>query len=225
MPSRCSALRFCLGFGLFALFTAKACAAAQAPSAEAALLDADRYLLLFSATGDDRFLDRLAPAGKRFTAALAERKDASALQSTWSSFQQSVDKTHADYTSHRIDLKTTQTQALQTADQLDTYLKAHPAADAGSLPDNLRNHALQIARLANLRLVDANHAPDEEAQVKASGEAIQKQIDALENSQPAVFADLDKRWRYLKAGQTSGKLLLYPFNAQIEAMLGKLQGQ
>ena len=80
------------------------------------------------------------------------------------------------------------------------------------------------ARLANLQKVDGPRAEAEAANVKALDERIQQRIDALAKSDPALHDELDKRWRYLQVSQRNGQQLLYPFNAQIEAMLGKLAG-
>jgi hypothetical protein len=202
-----SPLRHCLPLALCALLGSQA-QAAEAPGVEADLVDANRYLLLYSATADERFLDRL---------------DATALRALWASYEQGRQQMLAEHAARKLDQNGEMARSLKLAEPLDAYLQAHPLATPG-LADDLRSRALLTARLANLQKVDGPRAEAEAANVKALDERIQQRIDALAKSDPALHDELDKRWRYLQVSQRNGQQLLYPFNAQIEAMLGKLAG-
>lgn len=214
--------RHCLPLALCALLGSQA-QAAEAPGVEADLVDANRYLLLYSATADERFLDRLDATGKHLQAALGQRQDAAALRALWASYEQGRQQMLAEHAARKLDQNGEMARSLKLAEPLDAYLQAHPLATPG-LADDLRSRALLTARLANLQKVDGPRAEAEAANVKALDERIQQRIDALAKSDPALHDELDKRWRYLQVSQRNGQQLLYPFNAQIEAMLGKLAG-
>lgn len=194
--------------------------AAVAPSDTASLTDAGRYLLFFGATGDERFQARLESVGKRLDDSLAHSQDA-ALSELWRNYRQASQKLQSTFATQKLTAQARMSQSLAVEEPLSAYLKAHPAS-APSLADNLRLHALLSAREASLRNVDTPRADAEAAQIKTLDASIEQQIVALEHSAPALQADLNNRWHYLQVGQKGGKLLPYPFNAQIDAMLGKL---
>ncbi|MDF3935546.1 hypothetical protein [Pseudomonas citronellolis] len=222
MRTRHTRSRHWLPLALCALLGAQA-HAAGAPASEASLTDANRYLLLYSATGDEHFLVGLDAAGKRLEASLAQRQDADALRALWAGYQQGRQKLLADHAARKLDANAEMAQSLKLAEPLDAYLKAHPQATP-DLADDLRQRALLTARQANLRKVDGTRADAEASDIKALDARIQQRIDALAKTDPALSESLAKRWRYLQISQSNGKLLLYPFNAQIEAMLGQLGG-
>lgn len=227
MRIRSTRLRHWLPFCLCALLGGQALAAASPVTSpvtsESSMLDINRYQLLYSATGDDRFLERMGSAGKRFEASLQGRQDADALRALWSDYQQGSKKLLADLSAHKLNPQSEMAQSLKLSETFDAYLQAHPQTAAPELADNLRTRALLTARLANLRKVDNSRADAEEQKIKALDASIQQQIAALAKANAALSSDLANRWHYLQISQSNGKLLLYPFNAQIESMLGKLQ--
>lgn len=215
-------LRRWLPLALLTLLGAQAQAAAPV-SSQASLIDANRYLLLLSATGDERFQTYMENTGKRLDASLAANQDP-ALRELWSNFQQGSRKLVGSFATQKLTAQQKMSQSLALEEPVTAYLKAHPQA-APTLADNLRLRALLAAREANLRSADPKQADAEAAQIKALDAAIQQQIDALEKSDPPLHADLSNRWHYLQVSQKNGKLLPYPFNAQIDAMLGKLDAR
>lgn len=219
MRTRSAPLRRWLPLALISLLSAQAQAAAPV-SSQASLIDVNRYLLLFSATGDERFQTYMENAGKRLDASLAANQDP-VLRDLWSNYQQGSRKLIGSFATAKLTAQAKMSQSLALEEPATAYLKAHPQASP-TLADNLRLRALLAAREANLRSVDPKQADTEAEQIKALDAGIQQQIDALEKGDPTLHADLSNRWHYLQVSQKNGKLLPYPFNAQIDAMLGKL---
>lgn len=211
-----------LPLALLTLLGAQAQAAAPVNS-QASLIDANRYLLLFSATGDERFQGYMENAGKRLDASLAANNDP-ALQELWNNFQQGSRKLVGSFATQQLTAQAKMTQSLALEEPVTAYLKTHPQATP-TLADNLRMRALLAAREANLRSADPKQADAEAEQIKALDAGIQRQIDALQKTDAPLHTDLSTRWHYLLVSQKNGKLLPYPFNAQIDAMLGKLDAR
>ncbi|CDF86501.1 hypothetical secreted protein [Pseudomonas knackmussii B13] len=215
-------LRRWLPLALLTLLGAQAQAAAPV-SSQASLIDANRYLLLLSATGDERFQTYMENTGKRLDASLAANQDP-ALRELWSNFQQGSRKLVGSFATQKLTAQQKMSQSLALEEPVTAYLKAHPQATP-TLADNLRLRALLAAREANLRSADPKQADAEAEQIKALDAGIQQQIDGLAKADPTLHADLSNRWHYLQVSQKNGKLLPYPFNAQIDAMLGKLDAR
>lgn len=195
--------------------------AANASTANAQLQDIERYLLLYSATGDERFLQRLDKLGTEFEKSLDTQKNPTALKDMWHLYQQTLDQVRAAYSQHGVDLKTAVARTAEVAGLFDNFIIADEGTPATpTLADDLRTLALLEARQANGKLLGDGHAEDVEriAQLQAN---VEKRLTALPagESRDALLS----RWSYLrKSERPDGATLLYPFNAQIEYLLEHL---
>ena len=204
-------------FASLLLTGALSCAAVAADATpqrnDPLLQDIERYLLLYSATGDERFLDRLNSLGVVFEQKLAVQDQATALKDIWQLYQQTLAKVKDAYTKKGVDLKLAVKQTREVADLFSAFLAPDAAATAPQPGGDLRELALLEARKANAKLLGA----PSDAETKRIGElreSLQRQLEAL----PAG-ADREKllmRWAYLRKTETADGTLLYPFNAQIE---------
>lgn len=195
--------------------------AANADTADARLQDIERYLLLYSATGDERFLQRLDSLGKVFEQSLGEQKNAAALKDMWQLYRQTLDQVRAAYSQRGVDLKQALAQTREVAGLFDSFIIAEKQAqNPPALADDLRELALLEARQANRKLLGGAQSADA-AQIVQLQANVEKQLAALPNG--TTRDNLLSRWDYLrKAERPEGGTLLYPFNAQIEYLLAHL---
>ncbi|MFV3412783.1 hypothetical protein ACQCLI_23215 [Pseudomonas nitroreducens] len=207
---RLSALLSCL-----LLSTTAATALAGEPerlTTDPLMQDIERYLLLYSATGDERFLTRLDNLGTTFADKLAAQRNATALKDIWALYQQTLAKVRDAYNKKGGDLPTAVRQTREVAQLFDSFLEA--GADTSSkLHIDLRELALLEARKANGKLL--GESADEESQrILALQQDIQSQLEAMPagNERDALLM----RWTYLRKAEGPSGTLLYPFNAQIE---------
>lgn len=195
--------------------------AANADSVDASLQDIERYLLLYSATGDERFLVRLDNLGTTFEQSLGQQKNAGALKDMWQLYRQALDRVRAAYSQPGVDLKVALAQTQEVAGLFDSFIIADKTAKtAPTLADDLRELALMEARQANRKLLGGLEEKDS-SRIAQLQEAVEKQLNTL----PAGPArdTLLSRWTYLrKAERSDGGTLLYAFNAQIEYLLAHL---
>ncbi|MCP8465269.1 hypothetical protein NK553_15065 [Pseudomonas sp. ZM23] len=193
----------------------------NAETANPQLQDIERYLLLYSATGDERFLQRLDKLGAAFEKNLDAQKNSTVLKDMWHLYQQALEQVRAAYSQHGVDLKTAVAQTAEVAGLFDKFIVADEGAPvAPSLADDLRALALLEARQANNKLRGGGYAEDVEriAQLQANVEKRYTALPAGESRDTLL-----SRWSYLrKSERPDGATLLYPFNAQIEYLLEHL---
>ncbi|MBB2493429.1 hypothetical protein [Aquipseudomonas ullengensis] len=182
------------------------------------VLDMERFLLLYRATGDERFMQRLNQHGEQFQHAIAGRKDPNTLHNLWLTYQESAQRVHQAYAVRELDLDSELDQALQVSGLFSAFLPQAETATAPSLADNLR-------QLARIKAALATQAATASGSLKASAISarIDRQLGALARSDAELYASIMPRWRYLQLTERNGKTLLYPFNAQIEFILARLQ--
>jgi len=192
--------------------------AANADTSEASLRDMERYLLLYSATGDERFLSRLDNLGSSFEQQLAQQKNAASLQDIWQLYRQTLEQVRAAYSHKGVDLQQAVAQTQEVAGLFDSFILAREPASQG-LEDELRELALLEARRANGRLLGAGNEGDP-ARIEVLQERIGERLAALPAG--ASRDSLLSRWSYLRKAEKPEGTLLYPFNAQVEYLLAHL---
>ena len=192
--------------------------AANADTSEASLRDMERYLLLYSATGDERFLSRLDNLGSSFEQQLAQQKNAASLQDIWQLYRQTLEQVRAAYSHKGVDLQRAVAQTQEVAGLFDSFILAREPASQG-LEDELRELALLEARRANGRLLGAGNEGDA-ARIEVLQERIGERLAALPAG--ASRDSLLSRWSYLRKAEKPEGTLLYPFNAQVEYLLAHL---
>lgn len=184
------------------------------------LQDIERYLLLYAATGDERFLTRLNSLGAVFEKKLDGQKQAATLKDIWQLHQQTLEKVHDAYTKRGVDLRQALQQTRQVAELFDSFLQPAPGATQGpTLLDEVRELALLEARGANRKLLGELTAADGR-RIAELQEEVQARLEALPDSPERDKLQL--HWRYLRKAQTADGTLLYPFNAQIEYLTAHL---
>ncbi|QRY79826.1 hypothetical protein JVX91_01540 [Pseudomonas sp. PDNC002] len=174
--------------------------------------DIERYLLLYSATGDERFLERLNSLGVVLEQKLATQDKAASLKDIWQLYQQTLVKVRDAYGKKGVDLKQAVKQTREVGDLFNTFLIAGSDPQPKLLAE-LRELALLEARKANGKLLGVATEKDTK-RIGELQESVQQQLQAL----PAN-SDRDgllMRWSYLRKTETDKGTLLYPFNAQIE---------
>ncbi|MBO3276906.1 hypothetical protein [Pseudomonas schmalbachii] len=189
----------------------------------AVMVDIQRYLLLYSATGDERFLARLDALGPIFEEGISGQRNAASLRDMWGLYRGTVEKVRDAYTSRDVELKSAVSQAREVSALFDAFI----LVDAGrkrppSLTGNLRRLALLKALQANRELLGETQ---DQAELDSLVGAIGKQFDDLPNGDRDASRQhgmLQKRWQYLLLTSNAGHTLLYPFNAQIEYLLAHL---
>lgn len=185
------------------------------------LMDAQRCLLLFAATGDEHFLGLLPRLTDRLDKQLADQPGANAmpLWNLWLLHQQAVASARAHYAPGGPQLQAALRQAESVVAQLPTYLPQVQAGTTPELSDDLRELALLEAQNANQKLLegDANKRREQIAR-------LQRNIDLQLSARPASAEteSLRTRWRYLRLTERENGTLLYPFNAQLEYLLTRL---
>jgi len=191
---------------------------AYADSTQASLRDMERYLLLYSATGDERFLTRLDNLGPPFEQQLAQQKNATSLQDIWQLYRQTLDQVRAAYLHKGVDLQHAVAQTREVAGLFDSFILSRESAPS-ALEDELRELALLEARRANGRLLGQETAGD-----AARIDELQKLIGERLAALPAGASrdSLLSRWSYLRKAEKPEGTLLYPFNAQVEYLLAHL---
>ncbi|MDH0289835.1 hypothetical protein N7414_11975 [Pseudomonas sp. GD04087] len=192
--------------------------AANADTSEASLRDMERYLLLYSATGDERFLSRLDNLGSNFEQQLAQQKNAASLQDIWQLYRQTLEQVRAAYSHKGVDLQRAVAQTQEVAGLFDSFILAREPVSQG-LEDELRELALLEARRANGRLLGAGNEGDA-ARIGVLQERIGERLAALPAG--ASRDSLLSRWSYLRKAEKPEGTLLYPFNAQVEYLLAHL---
>ncbi|MBB4867936.1 hypothetical protein HNP46_006855 [Pseudomonas nitritireducens] len=200
------------GLTLSAVLCGHAAGAEPPASPTSPLLeDIERYLLLYSATGDERFLNRLNGLGTQFEQKLGEQKQAEPLRDIWQLYQQTLDRVQAAYREKGVDLKKALNQSQEVADLFDSFLVSSPPP--AGLASDLRELALLEARKANHALLGIEAAANQQ-RIEQLRSAITAQLDAL--PEEAQRERLLTHWNYLRQAQAASGTLLYPFNAQIE---------
>lgn len=96
--------------------------AANADTIDARLQDLDRYLLLYSATGDERFLDRFHDLGADFEKSLTSQKNAAALKDVWQRSREALETVRAAYSQSGVDLKQALAQSREVSELLDSII-------------------------------------------------------------------------------------------------------
>ncbi|MDH1008470.1 hypothetical protein N5J43_23865 [Pseudomonas nicosulfuronedens] len=192
--------------------------AANADTVDASLRDMERYLLLYSATGDERFLARLDGLGPSFEQQLSQQKNANNLQDLWKLYRQTLEQVRAAYSQKGVDLQNAVEQTQEVAGLFDTFILAREPAPQG-LEDELRELALLEARRANGRLLGKESEGDA-ARIRDLQELIGERLAALPAG--ASRDSLLSRWSYLRKAEKPEGTLLYPFNAQVEYLLAHL---
>lgn len=192
--------------------------AANADAVDAGLRDMERYLLLYSATGDDRFLTRLDGLAPSFEQQLSQQKNAANLKDLWQLYRQTLEQVRAAYSQKDVDLQNAVAQTREVAGLFDTFILAREPVRQG-LEDELRELALLEARRANGRLLGKESGED----AARIGE-LQVQIGERLAALPAGASrdSLLSRWSYLRKAEKPEGTLLYPFNAQVEYLLAHL---
>lgn len=194
--------------------------AANADTVDARLQDIERYLLLYSATGDERFLQRLDNLGSAFEQSLGEQKNAAALKDMWQLYRQALERVRAAYSQRGVDLKDALAQTHEVAGLFDDFIVSDkPAKATPTLADELRELALLEARQANRKLLGGAEQSEAARIAQLQGD-VEKQLAALPDG-PARDTLLS-RWAYLRKAEKPEGTLLYPFNAQVEYLLAHL---
>ncbi|MDF3935545.1 hypothetical protein [Pseudomonas citronellolis] len=189
-------------------------------SFDTTLQAAQRYLLLYSATGDERFLLRLENLDARFQAQVDAQGNSATLRDVWELYGETVRRVADGYISSGRALREALAQALEVSALLQELRIDTPAAGgAAGLADNLQRLALLQARIANRRLLGEEVG------------GLQERIAGVRDTLEAQFAALPStpegeamraRWRYLRLTERPTGTLLYPFNAQVEHLLERL---
>ncbi|MGC4010393.1 MAG: hypothetical protein QM805_16255 [Pseudomonas sp.] len=192
--------------------------AANADAVDASLRDMERYLLLYSATGDERFLTRLEGLGPSFEQQLSQQKNAANLQDLWQLYRQTLEKVRTAYSQKDVDLQQAVLQTQEVAGLFETFILAREPASNG-LQDELRELALLEARRANERLLEKESKGDT-LRITQLQELIGERLAALPAG--ASRDSLLSRWSYLRKAEKPEGTLLYPFNAQVEYLLAHL---
>lgn len=187
-------------------------AQASARRTDPLLQDIERYLLLYAATGDDRFLVRLDSLGVVFESQLEGQKQAKALKDIWQLHQQTLLKVREAYSRKGINLQQALQQTREVAELFDSFL-ASSSDSAPSMIGELRELALLEARGANRKLLGEPSATDSQ-RIEALRTSLQSHLEALPDTPERNR--LLAHWAYLRKSQAAGGTLLYPFNAQIE---------
>lgn len=196
--------------------------AANADTIDARLQDLDRYLLLYSATGDERFLDRFYDLGADFEKSLTSQKNAAALKDVWQRYREALEKVRAAYSQSGVDLKQALAQSREVSELLDSIIVAEePTQSTPTLADNLRELALLEAHHANSQTLHGVHV-DHSEQMEQLLQRIDQQLSSLPAN--ATRDNLRVRWTYLCKALRPEHTLLYAFNAQIEYLLAHLPG-
>ncbi|WP_339516298.1 hypothetical protein [Pseudomonas sp. RL_15y_Pfl2_60] len=194
---------------------AKAAASADIRSTA---LDVERYLLLYSNGGDERFWTQMSEAQNQLGEQVKAEKGAATLEGILSTYQDYAAKVHAAYHEKNFDLNTSLSQASEIFNLLDSFIPADTTNPPPRLSDNLRAFAvLSIRQDTPLAKASDQQAIDQLAS------DISAQIDALSTENPKAYQKVPMRWKYLQTAQRNGKPLIYPFNAQIEYMLTQLE--
>ncbi|MEL7936703.1 MULTISPECIES: hypothetical protein [Pseudomonas] len=193
---------------------------ARADDLDATLQAAQRYLLLYSATGDERFLKRLQRLDETFHAQVAEQRNGETLQDIWSLYGETVERVESGYEQSGPALREALAQALEVSALLQEFRVQLPPPGEASLAANLQRLALLKAKRANHKLLGADDGSLDE-QVADLREAIGAQFTSLPDT-PEGEA-MRARWRYLQLTERPAGTLLYPFNAQVEYLLHKLE--
>lgn len=191
---------------------------ASARQTDPLLQDIERYLLLYAATGDDRFLTRLDSLGVVFESQLGEQKQARTLKDIWQLHQQTLSKVRDAYSKKDVDLKEALQQTQEVADLFDSFL-GNTSDSAPSIRGELRELALLEARKANRKLLGEPSTAQSE-RIEALCASLQSHLEALPDN-PARDS-LMAHWTFLRKSQAAGGTLLYPFNAQIEYLSSHL---
>ncbi|MNZ14072.1 hypothetical protein D3C78_309880 [compost metagenome] len=186
------------------------------------IVDIQRYLLLYSATGDERFLERLNTLAPEFEEGIATQKNAATLKDIWGLYLGAVEKVRDAYTSKDIDLRKAVSEAQEVSALFDSFILEDTETAPQSLADNLRRLALLKVLQANSELLGQSQNDDK---LNTLSSEIENQLDTLSvcaEEAPQQCETLKRRWQYLRLTGSTGHLLLYPFNAQIEYLLSRL---
>lgn len=187
----------------------------------ATLLDAQRCLLLFSATGDEHFLRPLPRLAERYEKALADQPGANAmtLWNIWLTHQQSVTEAKVYYAAGSPRLQNALQQAAKAVELLPKFIPLTQGDTPPTLADNLRQLALLEAKGANPSAIGG----DAQARRETIAD-LQRRIDAELAARPVTPDNeaLRSHWRYLRLTERESGTLLYPFNAQVENLLARL---
>ncbi|WP_417662112.1 hypothetical protein [Pseudomonas sp.] len=178
------------------------------------VLDVERYLLLYSNSGDDRFWVQMNQAANQLGEQVKAEKGVATLETILSTYQDYAAGVRAAYSEKDFDLNTSLTQAFDIFSLLDSFLPADTTGSAPSLADNLRAFALLSIR-QDTPLAKTND-PETIDQLASD---IGVQIDLL----PQAYRQVPLRWKYLQTAHRDGKPLIYPFNAQVEFILAQLE--
>lgn len=194
--------------------------AALADRFDATLQAAQRYLLLYSATGDERFLKRLERLDEAFQGLVAEQHNGETLQDIWSLYGETVAQVQSGYEKSGPALREALAQALEVSALLQEFRLQPDAAPAeASLAANLQRLALLQAKRANQRLLGED-TDTLRGTIADLQQTIETQFAALPDT--AEGEAMRARWRYLRLTERPAGTLLYPFNAQVEYLLEKL---
>ncbi|WP_010487431.1 hypothetical protein [Pseudomonas sp. S9] len=181
-------------------------------------LDVERYLLLYSNGGDERFWTQMNEAQNQLGEQIKTEKGAATLEGILSTYQGYADDVRAAYWQNNQDLSTSLAQAFNVFKLLDSFLPADTSSQAPSLADNLRSFAVLSIR-QDTPLAETG----DQQTIDQLAKRISAQIDALSNKNPKAYQQVPMRWKYLQIAHRNGKPLIYPFNAQIEYMLAQLE--
>lgn len=218
MPTRLSSLFRNL---LLAALTLPGLSLAAGNETAYILQDAQRCLLLFAATGDEHFLRSLPSLAERYEKQLADQPGATAMSlwNVWLLHQKSVADARAHYAPGSPQLLDAVRQAGKAVDLLPRFLPVVQDETPPTLTENLRQLALLEAQGANQKLLGGDEQARREAIAGLQGR-IEEQLTALPAS-PENEA-LRSHWRYLRLSEHESATLLYPFNAQLEYLLARL---
>ncbi|WP_339490753.1 hypothetical protein [Pseudomonas sp. EL_65y_Pfl2_R95] len=182
------------------------------------VLDVERYLLLYSDNGDERFWAQMSKAENQLSEQIKTAKSAVTLEAILYTYQEHAGDVRAVYSKKTHNLGTALNQAFEILELLDTFLPADHSGSPPGISDNLRTLAVLDIR-QDTPLATAS---DRET-IDSLTRFISSQIDSLASDHPKIYPQVLQRWKYLQTAQRDGKTLLYPFNAQIEYILTKLE--
>ncbi|MFV0456467.1 MAG: hypothetical protein ACK5NQ_16040 [Pseudomonas sp.] len=191
--------------------------AANTTSIDTYLWDIERYLLLYSATGDERFMVRLNELDTAFKQRLKAQKNASALEDMRLLYLQELKRVQEAYLHSREDLESSVAKLLEVIGLFDSFIiEDRLEEETSTLTDDLRQLALLEARQANNKLLGATQE-DNGMRITQLQDKIEAQITALDHRDPSL------RWTFIRKSQRpNGDTLLFIFNAQIEYLINHL---
>ncbi|WP_312254889.1 hypothetical protein [Stutzerimonas nitrititolerans] len=198
------------------ILTSALAQAAKTTSIDTYLWDIERYLLLYSATGDERFLVRLDELDTAFKQRLEAQRNANALKDMRLLYLQELKQVREAYFNSREDLEGSVAKLLEVIELFDNFIiEGRLTEETSTLTDDLREIALQEARQANSKLL--NIAQDNGARITQLQNKIEIQIETLDDR------NISLRWDFIRKSQRpEGNTLLFIFNAQIEYLINYL---